>query len=186
MTTPGKLFVPAQDGTVQQSTTQLTNIDGSINDPAYGPAKDSSVNALHNAGQTIAQESQSIGVPATAPGIVGGEQILENPPGSPYIIYTFPSPGKVWAASVSLSASLTGGSGSEAVYARVYIVGGRTLAYCEVGLAGTIAYGCNGDSNGFPGFMVNQGTQIALDVNGGGGLTGGLVRAGGIFVGSIP
>ena len=184
MTTPGKLFVPAQDGSVQQSTTVLDGINASVNDPAYGPATDAAVNALHTPGDTIAQESQSIGVPPIAPGIVGGEQILQSP--GTYPIYTFPAPGKIWAASVSLSAGVTGGSGTNLIYARVYIVGGRTLAYCEVGLAGTIAYGANGDSNGFPGFMVAAGTVINLDINNGAVVTGGLVRGGGIFVGSVP
>ena len=175
MQTPGKLFVPAQDGSIQSVNTGIDVVNDSINDPAYGPALDVSVTDLPVSG-----------IPPIAPGIVGGEQILQNPGGSPYTIYIFPSPGKIWAASVSLSAGFTGGSGTNLLYARVYIVGGRTLVYCEVGTAGTVAYGVNGDANTFPGFTVAPGTTIALDVNNGTGVAGGLIRAGGILVGSIP
>jgi len=178
---PGKLFVPAQDGTI-------TQVNNSVNAPAYGPALDTSVAALHTSGKTIAQETQNVGVPPFSPGIVGGEQILQTPAGSPYTIYTFPNAGKIWAASVSLSAGLSAGAGGVVpTYARVYIVGGRTLAYCEVGLSGTVAYGSNGDANTFPGFAVAAGTAIALDVNNANTLVGtGAIRAGGIIVGSIP
>lgn len=168
MTTPGKLFVPAQDGTIDQ-------VNESINAPAYGPALDVSVNDLH-----------SEGIPPSVPGIVGGEQILQTPGAGPYVIYTFPNAGKIWQASVSLSAGVTGGVGTNLIYARVYINGGRTLAYCEVGIAGANDSGANGDANSFPGFAVPVGTMIMLDVNGGAAIAGGLIRGGGIFVGSIP
>lgn len=174
-----RLFLPAQDITTQ-------NIEAAVNAPAYGPAKDTSVNALHAPGKTISAEAQNIGIPPAVPGMVGNSIILQNPGGSPYTIYTFTANGKMWVASVSLSAGSSGGSGTNLLYARVYTSTGFTLAYCEVATEGAPSSGENGDSNSYPGFAAPAGTVILLDINNAIAPTGLLVRGGGLFVGSIP
>jgi hypothetical protein len=134
----------------------------------------------------MVSRGQSFGV---VPGIknpVGGEQILQSPGGSPYLIYQFPSAGRVWLAAVSFSMGSSGGTGSNQGYARVRIQGGQSLAICECCVVGNPSQDSNEESNPFPGLAVPSGTRIMLDVNGAATITGVVLRASGIFLGSIP
>jgi hypothetical protein len=134
----------------------------------------------------MVSRGQSFGAVPAIKNPVGGEQILQAPGGSPYTIYTFPAAGRVWLASVSFSMGSSGGTGSNQGYARVRIQGGQSLAIAECCVVGNPDSDSNEESNPYPGLSVPSGTKILLDVNGGATITGVVLRASGIFLGSIP
>ena len=190
MVSQGKRYDLAKDSSVKTISTQGW--------AASGLAKDTSVTAI--SGQAgwvtsgLAKDSTAAssltqlqtGVPPAVSGTVGGDVILQGPGGSPYTIYTFTGNGRIWVASVSLNICSSGATGSNQIYARVYVVSGRTLAYCEAGIVGNPAQDSNGDSNTYPGISVLSGAVVKLDINNGASVTGAVIRGGGIFVGSIP
>jgi hypothetical protein len=120
------------------------------------------------------------------PNTKSGEQILQSPGGSPYTMFTFTRAGRIWAASVSIGVGVTGGSGTQNAYARVRVQGGVTLAITECVVAGATGSDSNGSDQTFPGLAVPANTVVQLDVNAGGTISGGVLRASGVVVVSIP
>ena len=115
------------------------------------------------------------------------EKILQAP--GFYVLYTFAAPGRIWAASVSIGAGTTGGSGTSQLYARVYVTGAGgvgTLAIVEACVAGTTAQDSNDDANQYPGLLVPAGAVVHLDVNNNVGLGGGVIRGSGLVAVSVP
>ncbi len=112
------------------------------------------------------------------------EQILQ-PPGS-YHLFTFPAPGRIWAASVSYAMGSSGGTGANQGYARVHVVSGNALAICECCVVGNPDADSNGSDLTYFGLVVTKGTVINLDVNGGTTITGVVQRGSGLVGVSVP
>jgi hypothetical protein len=126
---------------------------------------------------------------AMAPGVanvVSGQQILQSP--GTYNLFTFSAAGRIWGAMVSYAMGCSAGSATQQGYARVFIPGSPALvlAVVECCIAGAVANDSNSNALPYNGIPVPEGTQVKLDVNGGGGVTGGVNRGSGLVVVSIP
>lgn len=135
----------------------------------------------------MATKGQGYGTAPYVKNAITKEQILQ-PPGF-YVLYTFTAPGRIWAASCSIGAGTTGGSGTAQLYARVYVTGAAgvgTLALVEACVAGTTANDSNDDASEYPGLLVPANAVVHLDVNNNVGLGGGVVRASGRVAVSVP
>jgi hypothetical protein len=130
----------------------------------------------------------TMGVPPGVPNVTSSSQLFGNYTGSPYTLYTFPSAGRLWGASLSLAIS-TNNSYSGAttnVYALLKTGSGTILEIVE--LAVTAA---NDTQNGhgdlaLNGVDVSAGDTLILDVNNASGITNAVMRASGFVLHSIP
>lgn len=129
---------------------------------------------------------RDFGLAPSVPNVQSGQKIQQSP--GTTIMFTFSAAGRIWGAMVSYAMGCTGGSGSQQGFARVFIPGtpDLVLAVVECCIAGTVAQDSNSDGLTYPGIAVPSGTQVKLDVNGGGGVTGGVNRGSGLVVVSIP
>lgn len=135
----------------------------------------------------MVSRGQGYGTAPYVKNAVTEEKILQSP--GIYTLYTFTASGRIWAASVSLGIGTTSGSGTSQVYARVYVSGASgvgTLAIVEACVAGATSNDSNDDANQYPGLLVPSGAVVHLDVNNGGGLSGGVIRASGLVAVSVP
>lgn len=116
----------------------------------------------------------------------GGSQILQNPGGGPYLIYTFKQAGRIWYAGVSMGMGSSGGTGSNPGYSRVYIQGGIDLCVTECNVVGNPDADSNSQNAVFPGLVAAKGTKIFLDVNGAAGINGIVIRGSGNVAVTLP
>lgn len=106
-----------------------------------------------------------------------------------YMLYTFPGQGRIWAASVSMAIGVTGGTGTNQVYGRVYVTGAAgvgTIAIVECCVAGDTDSDSNDDANQYPGTVVPTGAVVHLDVNNNVSISGGVIRGSGLVAVSVP
>lgn len=160
----------------------------------YDMARDTSVKALPTGMVTagLAKDTSVTGVTATlqggvAPGAANSqvlEQILQ-PPGA-YTLFTFTANGRIWGASVSYAMGSTAGTGANPGYARVHVLGGKSLAIVECVVVANPDADSNDDSHDWPGLPVLSGAVVSLDVNAGATITGVSQRASGLVAVSIP
>lgn len=128
---------------------------------------------------------RSFGMAPSVANVVSGQQILQSP--GTYNLYTFAQAGRIWGAMVSYAMGCSGGSGTQQGYARVFVAGmGLVLAIVECCIAGSVSQDSNSNALPYNGIPVPQGTVVKLDVNGGGGVSGGVNRGSGLVVVSIP
>lgn len=115
------------------------------------------------------------------------EKILQSP--GIYMLYTFPEQGRIWAASVSMAVGVTGGTGTNQIYGRVYVTGAAgvgTIAIVECCVAGAVDSDSNDDANQYPGIVVPSGAIVHLDINNNVTVSGGVVRGSGLVAVSVP
>lgn len=135
----------------------------------------------------MVSRGQTYGTAPYVKNAVTKEKILQGP--SISALYTFPAQGRIWAASVSMAIGVTGGTGTNQVYGRVYVTGAPgvgTIAIVECCVAGAVANDSNDDANQYPGMIVPQGAVVHLDVNNNVTVTGGVVRGSGLVAVSVP
>jgi hypothetical protein len=111
---------------------------------------------------------------------------------SPVILVSMPFNGRIWA--VSLACTIVTDSGytpaRNQAYASVltHLVPNPdvTLLIADVGISGPTQYANQALSIDLPGFYVEAGTEIELDINAGGGIAGATIEASATVVYSIP
>lgn len=160
-----------------------------------GLALDTTVQAVNATLATPAQQAtlvglltqiQQSGAQPWVPNMHSASSTLKNPGGSPYTIHTFTAASRIWGATVSAGVGTTAGSGTTNAYALVKTGGGVVLAIVEVCVAGGISSSSDSVPVSIPGIPVSNGDTIILDVNGGGGIGGGAMRASCSVLFSIP
>lgn len=129
---------------------------------------------------------RAFGMAPAVANVASGQKIQQAP--GTYNLFTFAAAGRIWGATVSYAMGCTSGSGSQQGFARVFIPGTPdiVLAVVECCIAGTTDSDSNTDAMVYNGISVPSGTVVKLDVNGGGGVTGGVNRGSGLVVVSIP
>lgn len=151
------------------------------------PAQDANLLAL-------LQQLSNFGAQPFVPNLKSAPILRASEGQSPYILATFPSPGRIWTAMLSFSAA-TNNSYNAAVsqmYAQLITGSGIVLAVSEISVGGAAAGSTpstsgpgnsNVQHNGMP---VKANDTILLDVNAGQRITNLQMRASGAVNYSIP
>lgn len=145
-----------------------------------GLAKNSTVAAVPG-------QIQSLGAPPFIPNIKS-HTVIGQGPTAPVTFYTFPSPGRLWAAHLSMAMSTNStGTATNQAYARIITGSGNTLLIVEVSVGGAFSTDSDSGDLSIGGLAFKQGDQLQIDVNNGVGLsTEGVMRASCVALVSIP
>jgi hypothetical protein len=135
------------------------------------------------------QTQLSMGVPPGVPNITTSVKLFGTPGSSPYTLYTFPSNGRVWVASLSGTATPNAGYGTGPtvnVYAQLVTGSGITLAVIDMVIAATGIIDSKQSDVPWNGIDISAGDTLTLDVNNGVTPAMTVIRASGFVSHSIP
>lgn len=181
---PGKLFVPAQDT--------------SVNAPSYGPATASllaDIEALLGAPaqdpsiQTLFNQIKIFGAQPFVPNQESQSVRGKHETDSPVSIFTFPQNARLWTVQLTyaIASNTAYAGGTTQCSAALSLVSGLELSMVECALGSTAGQSdSNGDRGTWNGLPIAAGDQITLDINQGTTVTGVSQRASCIVTYSLP